>query len=111
MDIADRSAVKEVYMETKSRITVEVDHIGEGWWGDYNPNDPADKPLLRFYVLRNGEYLDDASYCTQTVDCEENADLLAAFVLDAVIDFAQNRESIKKLCERLSWVDIESVVT
>ena len=53
--------------------------IGEGWSGDYNPDDPTDTPLLRFDVLEltkveglfsdspelEWEVLDDASYCTQ----------------------------------------------
>lgn len=53
-------------------IKVEWEHIGEGWSGDYNPDDPNDEPLLRFTVYIRGvwpefewEQLEDASYCTQ----------------------------------------------
>ena len=33
--------------------------------GDDDPDDPDDTPLLRFSVLRNGEQIDDGSYCTR----------------------------------------------
>src|SRR5690606_2687249 len=48
---------------------VEVDWLGEGNEGDYDPMDPSDIPLLRFDVqLRDNhgwQDCDDASYCTQ----------------------------------------------
>lgn len=46
------------------------EYIGEGYSGDYDPEDPADAPLLRFSLsFRESpeapwEELPDASYCT-----------------------------------------------
>jgi hypothetical protein len=93
---------------TDGTITVEVEHAGEGWSGDYDPDDPNDEPLLRFYVMRDGEQVDDASYCTLTVDENGNADKLAAIVLARVTAPVESGESIKKLCERLSWIDADA---
>lgn len=38
--------------------------IGEGRSGDYDPEDPTDKPHLRATLLYRGEPVDDGSYCT-----------------------------------------------
>lgn len=50
-------------------LAVELDHIGEGYGGDYNPDDPEDDELIRFTVLRRVdgvlEPIDDGSYCTR----------------------------------------------
>jgi hypothetical protein len=50
-------------------LAVELDHIGEGYGGDYDPDDPADAELLRFTVMRRVdgvlEPVDDGSYCTK----------------------------------------------
>lgn len=57
-------------------IKVEWEYIGEGWYGDFDPTDPTDEPLLRFSVqtLEEGEweYAHDASYCTMNqIDTDE----------------------------------------
>lgn len=50
--------------------TVRVDwvNLGEGYNGDYNPNDPEDQKLLRFDVYKwdddDWRLIEDASYCT-----------------------------------------------
>ena len=53
----------------RDNIKVELVELGEGLSGDYNPDDPNDIELLRFYVaIHKGddwEDIDDASYCTQ----------------------------------------------
>lgn len=43
--------------------------LGEGWEGDYHPDDPEDTPLLRADLYMRGEggeweFPEDASYCT-----------------------------------------------
>lgn len=60
-------------------IRVEFEAIGEGLGGDYNPDDPDDVELLRFYVSVKAEHMtddmegpddygywtpQDSSYCT-----------------------------------------------
>lgn len=88
---------------TRNRYTVELEDIGEGISGDYDPDDPTDVALLRFTVLRNGEPMDDASYCTNIpASTPENVQIeLATFIMDEVYGL----ENVKKLCERLSWID------
>ena len=97
---------------THPRITVELEHIGEGWDGDYDPEDSNDDALLRFTVLKNDEPVDDASYCTQLPDSlSKNQQLqVATFILDWVYEPLVAGHSIKKLCERLSWIDKDGKV-
>lgn len=97
----------------RDNVKVEWAAIGEGLHGDYDPANPEDVELLRFYVsvLRDGawEEKEDASYCTQlpvSAAAEEQVAglqlLLGQFhyVLSSNIDI-----SVKKLAEKMSWLD------
>lgn len=98
-------------------VAVSLEYIGEGYCGEYDPDDPADIPLLRFYVEKRrveepevfGEWedIEDASYCTNINAniLDERAKELAQMILDEVYDAVLAGQSIKKLCERLSWLD------
>lgn len=102
----------QVYALVKDNVKVEWDSIGEGLHGDYNPRDPEDIELLRFYVsvLRDGiwEEKEDGSYCTN-FPVESSVDekfgglviLLNRFhdALSSDIEV-----SVKKLGEELSWI-------
>tara|TARA_R110002051_G_scaffold251722_1_gene311084 strand:- start:53 stop:409 length:357 start_codon:yes stop_codon:yes gene_type:complete len=95
---------------------VEWVDIGEGWSGDYNPDDPEDVALLRFDVLEltkvdglfsdspelEWEVLDDASYCTQMPADTSEADLRRA--AEIIMDATYGQTNIKKICEELSWI-------
>ena len=95
---------------------VEWIDIGEGWSGDYNPDDPTDTPLLRFDVLEltkveglfsdspelEWEVLDDASYCTQMPADTSEADLRRA--AEIIMDATYGKTNIKKICAELSWI-------
>ena len=95
---------------------VEWIDIGEGWSGDYNPEDPTATPLLRFDVLEltkveglfsdspelEWEVLDDASYCTQMPADTSEADLRRA--AEIIMDATYGKTNIKKICEELSWI-------
>ena len=101
----------------KDNVMVEWTELGEGIDGDYNPDDPEDVELLRFDVSRlvNGEWeaIDDASYCTQipvSATPEQRAKGLQ-FIMNEVYEWASQGYSIKKLCERLSWISLESIET
>lgn len=102
-------------------VRVELEDIGEGVSGDYNPKDKLDIPLLRFTVLREvhdahepaedegyeWEQVDDASYCTQ-IDARLSVKThvrLAELIMREVGDEVRARHSVKKLCERLSWIN------
>ena len=95
---------------TANGVTVELDDIGEGLSGDYNPDDKDDVPLLRFTVLKDNEPVDDASYCTQVptnVTITEATKILGAIMNEVTEPLAQGY-SIKKMCERISWIDREA---
>ncbi|MDE1821060.1 MAG: hypothetical protein KGJ23_08045 [Euryarchaeota archaeon] len=50
------------------QVKVEWEETGEGWQGDFDPDDPEDEELLRFYVYRKvgreWHPVEDGSYCT-----------------------------------------------
>jgi hypothetical protein len=95
---------------TANGVTVELDDIGEGLSGDYDPEDKDDIPLLRFTVLKDNEPVEDASYCTQVptnVTITEATKILGA-IMNEVAEPLEQGYSIKKMCERLSWIDKEA---
>lgn len=96
-------------------VLVEWTDLGEGWDGDYNPNDPDDVALLRFdiSVIEKGEVIpiDDASYCTQ-VPVNTKKKILKAgleMIMDEIFDAVIEGNSIKKACERMSWIGVEDI--
>jgi hypothetical protein len=94
------------------RIVLHTDTY-EGWEGDYNPNDPDDDLLFRFDVDRlidsEWQAIDDASYCTRlTVDLPSDTIYKALnHLLNEVYEAASQGNSIKKACERLSWIQAD----
>jgi hypothetical protein len=95
----------------KDDVAVELWNAGEGWSGDYNPDDPTDVNLLRFDVFYKSEAVDDASYCTQIPADTPAADKLQLLdiILNLVYEPLTDGHSIKKLCERISWIGPEWV--
>lgn len=95
-------------------VKAEFENIGEGCCGDYNPDDPDDVNLLRFYVskLENGKWegVEDASYCTQLPAQTSKIVLMMALrhIMEEVGDEVRSDSSIKKICERLSWLSPKS---
>jgi len=78
---------------------------------DVGEVDMNETPMYRFYVSRlvDGDWkdVDDASYCTLVpIDTpDEVVDKLAAYIMQQVGERVRNGDSIKKLCERLSWIN------
>jgi hypothetical protein len=100
------------YVGSGWQVKTEIEWIGEGLDGDYNPGDPNDVPLLRFSVYKkiNGQWeaMDDASYCTQlpaTITTKKALEA-AGQILSLVEDTVLKGGSIKKICEKLSWIDV-----
>ena len=93
------------------QVKVELEWIGEGLDGDYNHEDTSDVPLLRFTVYKKindqWEAIDDASYCTllPATITVETATKAAGYILSQVEDTVLEGGSIKKICEKLSWID------
>lgn len=97
-------------------VKVVWEAIGEGRSGEYNEDDPDDVELLRFSVYRksidpNNPWndwieVDNASYCTQIpVDTPvETLTLLLARIFNEVYDYVVAGQSIKRICELLSWI-------
>ena len=91
------------------RVSLHTDTF-EGWEGDYNPEDPEDELLFRFDVDRkvdeNWEPIDDASYCTRlTADLPSETIYKALdYLMNEIYSAASEGNSIKKTCERLSWI-------
>lgn len=93
------------------------ENIGEGLHGDYDPNDPNDVNLLRFYASMWDAAgacwmeLDDASYCTQMPANTDPAVLERALrlIINRYDDAIGNLDygfapSVKKIGEELSWM-------
>ncbi len=98
----------------KDNVLVEFVELGEGLCGDYDPDDPEDIELLRFDILSLVDdkwvAVDDASYCTlipvDVSDAKKREYL--EFIMDHVHEPVTSGYSIKKLCERLSWLGLEA---
>jgi hypothetical protein len=96
----------------KGEVRIELESIGEGYNGDYNPDDIEDEELLRFYVQKkeNGEWVDvaDASYCTlfpaSATEDEKRRGL--EFLMDNFYDAVMSGKSVKKIGERMSWISL-----
>lgn len=96
----------------RNNVKIEWVELGEGLDGDYDPNDQEDIELLRFdvFVQRNGQWEDpgNASYCTmfpaKTSDTIKMEGL--QYLMDEIYEPASNGHGIKRLCERLSWIDV-----
>lgn len=98
-------------------VMVELhDETCEGWNGDYDATDPNDELLLRFDVSRlvNGEWepVDNASYCTQLPASTSSDKISKALnsIMSEVADAVRDGASIKKTCERMSWISANELV-
>lgn len=94
-----------VLAEDGVRVTLE--DIGEGWDGDVAE---GETPLVRFTVERlagsEWEYVEDSSYCTTVKVTVPRTVLekMAATIMQAVGDRVRRGESVKRVCEKLSWM-------
>ena len=102
---------------TGKTVLVEWSDLGEGICGDWNPDDPDDIALLRFdiSVIEDGDDMptpiSDASYCTQ-VPADTDPKILKKgleMIMDEIFDAVIEEESIKKPCERMSWISPETI--
>jgi hypothetical protein len=94
-------AFKEISL-SRGSFTATWEYIGEGWSGDYNPDDPQDTELLRFSVYQHGEQMDDGSYCTRMpIDSPE---WMLRRALDVILNAVETTDSPKRRLELLSWL-------
>lgn len=110
-------ACRDAISFSKENVKVSWVRIGEGYSGDYDPDDPDDEELLRFDVdiKRNGvwEEVGDASYCTLVpVSTELNKKI---FLLRILLNNYYNEinndpyRSVKKMGEWLSWISPDTI--
>lgn len=95
----------EHYELTRENHKVIWEDIGEGRFGDFDPYNDEDAPLLRFscYELIDGEWepMEDASYCTLLpVDSPEE---WLARASESVLSVIGREGSYKHDLEELSW--------
>ena len=92
------------------KFRVDWYNAGEGYTGDYNPDDPEDVNFLRFDVYfnvdGNWEEVEDASYCTHVPADTPLSTLrnLCCRIQRAYKDTDDPNCSVKKLGEELSWI-------
>jgi len=94
----------------KGDLKVMWSDIGEGWDGDYNPDNPDDVELLRFDVMELAEdgvweSVDNGSYCTaMPVGSSEK---MLKTGLELILEAVEcNRETgVKRVLEELSWMN------
>ena len=104
------AAERRLLTLTRTDVRVVLEHIGEGYGGDYDPADPDDDALVRFTIeqLVDGDWhqVECGSYCTHLLATASPAVLspAAAAIADAVEDPLRRGESIKARCEALSWL-------
>lgn len=94
---------------------MELEWIGEGVVEQYDPRDPCDEKRLRFSLLEKcptgWDPVDAASYCTcLTTDLDLSvAVLIVAHILQECQKARYAGASLKGLCQRLSWVDVDDL--
>ncbi|QRM34779.1 hypothetical protein [Microvirga sp. VF16] len=109
---ANMGSLATEIVATGEKFQASLEWIGEGEDGDYRPDDPNDRLILRFDVSQKGddgkwEDVPDSSYCMQ-LDARlprPIRELAANLVLKAVEEAHAAGLSIKRVCERLSWMD------
>lgn len=95
----------------RNGLRVAWETLGEGLSGDYDPDDPDDRELLRFDMdIKHGKYwepVEDASYCTaMPVTCSgELKRKSLKFIMDHVEPFLKSGASVKRICGWLSWME------
>ena len=112
--------VIETYPDCETPLSIYDDELrvdwyqaGEGYYGDYNPENPEDDELLRFDVYRkeDGEWIEveDASYCTCVLANTDVEKLVyPLYVIFKEYKNADLDGSVKKLGEMLSWISLEA---
>jgi hypothetical protein len=98
-------------------VKVELEWIGEGHHGDYNPADPQDEPLLRFYTyIRQGRRWETpegpmTSFCTfipATIP-PRTARALARLIAATARRAIESRRSLGATCAKLSYISPDSL--
>lgn len=88
------------FTHSNGHWTLSWEFIGEGYNEDYDPDDGLDQPLLRVYLYKDGELVEDGSYCTQVPDGTPS-DVLVALSEDLFMSLGENFE--RRVMEDWTW--------
>jgi len=96
-------------------VLIEWVNLGEGFDGDYDPENPDDVNLLRFDVsvanpeAQQWDPIEDGSYCTH-IPAHTHPDTLKRILtsfMDYIYDDVVSSGKAKRKCEQLSWTDLD----
>jgi len=96
----------------KGDVVIEWVELGEGWSGDYNPDDPDDEELLRFDAyIKDHQWEDDYpnySYCTRfpASATPEQRQKGLEYLMEHLYEFMSKDEYCRGEAEQLSWIDL-----
>lgn len=114
----DAFYINEQKLPSIIRNNVRIDwvNLGEGYDGDYDPENPDDVNLLRFDVFKfdtkTNEWteVEDGSYCTQIPANADHATLrriLTSFMNEIYDEVTSQYGKAKRTCEMLSWTSLD----
>lgn len=86
-----------------SQYTFHLVELGEGFFGEYNPDDPSDIELLRMDILGPDEIEDSA--CTNLPVTLDPVRRQRAVAMMRDLAMANPDTSAKKLAQAASWLD------
>lgn len=82
---------------------LEWSYSGEGSSGDYNHEDPEDKPLIRLCLMdKNNEPIDSCSYCTQ-IEIDVTPEEVKLISQKVFYKIKNDGKTPKKIMEEVSW--------
>ena len=97
----------------KGKVIIAWVELGEGWGGDYNPDDPDDEELLRFDAyIEDHEWEDDYptySYCTEfpVSATPEQRQAGLEYLMSHLYEPMSKGEWCRSDAERLSWICLD----
>jgi len=95
---------------TRGNARVEFERLGEGYFGDFDPDDPEDEELLRFETYRKDESgswapCRDGGYCTALpVATPLDGRQQALDMLMATLQGGIESDRVKHIAEMASWI-------
>lgn len=90
---------------TRGDVVVSLVYIGEGYNGDFDPDDDQDDPLWRLDVDVKGETVGSVCTLLKVTDPEYITDLAMELAMDTVGVKAARGVSIKWEMEKLSYLN------
>jgi hypothetical protein len=98
---------------THGRYKVIWEDIGEGYEGEYNPDDPNDEHLLRFYIERMDSHghwneLPDSSYCT-VIPVDTTYKVLETYASLLLTAVETQGSGYRRVLQGLTWLTVENL--